>query len=300
MSERTDHAVGRLAELACLLEVAAPKAGNVHPAAPFEDSTWLDFVKSAHAIRPVMAGASDQSLGRTVLQAVRATREAVDMNTNLGIILLLAPLCATAGEKNLRTGVRRLLRSLGEDDATSVYQAIRLANPSGLGEVRQSDVRGDAPDDLIAAMRQAAMRDAVARQYVNDFADVFERLVPVLQRWINKTRGMDDAIVRLHLEQMAFEPDSLIARKCGIETASTSQRMAKEVLRMGWPNTAESRTRFEKLDAWLRADGARRNPGTSADLVTAALFVALRTDIIRPPFDWTGSLVKWGDVSCAC
>jgi triphosphoribosyl-dephospho-CoA synthase len=93
---------------------------------------------------------------------------------------------------------------------------------------------------------------------------------------------LDSAIVRLHLQFMASYPDSLIARKCGPETARKAAAGAARVLEGGWPE-AGTEALFTELDTWLREDGNRRNPGTSADLVAGCLFLALRAGIIALP-----------------
>ncbi|MCE9591466.1 MAG: triphosphoribosyl-dephospho-CoA synthase [Planctomycetes bacterium] len=280
--------------MACLLEVGAAKAGNVHPGKEFADTGLMDFAVSAVAIAPAMERAAEAGVGRAVLEAVRATQEAVKKNTNLGMLLLLAPLCAAGLEGNLRDGVRRVLSSMSMDDAACVYEAIRLAKPGGLGKAEKGDVSEAPPLPLLEAMKLAADRDAVARQYVNGFEDVFNRVTPSLVAAVRDGLGMGDAIVRAHLQQMAREPDSLIRRKCGDALAVESSHRARAVLDASWPHTAGSRAAFDEFDAWLRGDGNRRNPGTSADLIAAGLYVALRDNLIERSAGagdpWAGAL----------
>lgn len=278
---------GRWAHIACVAEVTAFKAGNVHPTAAFEEVTWETFVVSAMACAPVLNCAVERGVGPTVLECVEATRAAVGTNTNLGIILLLAPLCAVPLDRSLGEGVGRVLAALDDDDARSIYRAIRLADPGGLGRHEVADVRDNPDRSVVEAMRRAADRDAVARQYVNGFADVLDRIAPLM----SPGRGtLDQAIVWAHLEQMAHEPDSLIRRKCGEAIACESQQRAVSVLAAGWPETPDGYVRFDEFDAWSRADGHRRNPGTSADLITAGLFAALREGVIASPFMWSRTL----------
>lgn len=298
MSDVSPPSPGRAAELACLLEVIAPKAGNVHPGASFADVTWLDFVRSAHAIAPAMQEARKTGIGSAILAAVRATRNAIGRNTNLGIILLLAPLCACATD-DPRDDIARVMQSLTPEDAVAVYEAIRTAAPGGLGDAPHADVRDEPPDDLITAMALAADRDAVARQYAHGFRDIFDRLVPSLCDWLKRVDGIDQAVVGLHLEQIAHEPDSLIVRKVGREVARYAQHLAQRVLAADWPSDQRALTRFDQLDQYLREDGHRRNPGTSADLVTATLFVGIRTGLIAQPLRLAGTLDEWMDEPCA-
>ena len=266
--------VHQCATLACLLDVIAPKPGNVHRGADFEDMTFEDFALSAVAIGPVMEQAPGQSLGSTVLEAVRATRAVTSANTNLGIILLMAPI-AKAGRPVSRENVAGVLNGLDEADGKDVYEAIRLARPGGLGDVEQRDVRKEeACDDLVGAMSLAADRDSIAKQYATGFAFLFEMVVPTLREKCQQY-GRVSGMIYTALEVMATEPDSLIARKCGIEVARQASKLSKEVLLSGYPNSEESLKLLADMDFWLRADANRRNPGTTADLVTAAMFVEL-------------------------
>src|SRR5688572_21198196 len=84
--------IERCVRTACLWEATARKAGNVHPFAEFDDLKYADFVRSGEAIAPVLDAYHEQPLGITILEAIRATRAVVNTNTNLGIVLLLAPL----------------------------------------------------------------------------------------------------------------------------------------------------------------------------------------------------------------
>ena len=269
---------GRCAQLACILEVTARKAGNVHPGCGFEDLTHLDFLTSARAIVPALDGA--QPLGTTILRAVEATRAVVSTNTNLGIILLLAPLAAATRAGELRSGLESVLASTTIADSAEVYRAIRLANPSGLGQADQQDVHDEPTLPLRDVMALAADRDLIARQYANGFAEIRDVGTPILADDWQANGDLERAIVRCQLELMAACPDTLITRKAGAAEAQLSSTRAREVLDKGWPTSAESRRAFAEFDAWLRAAGRRRNPGATADLVTACLFVALWRDTI--------------------
>jgi len=276
---------GELAMMACLLEARAPKAGNVSPAKGFEGTTLRHFIEAAGAIAGPLDRAAECSLGETILEAVTESLKVTEQNVNLGIILLLGPLARAPDGADLRAGVRGVLDNLDDEDCRKVYEAIRTASPGGLGSVETADVNDPPPDDLIAAMELASERDLVARQYVNGFEQVFCDGLDWLRESCDSGLDLDNSIVRLHLKFMATYPDSLIARKCGPETAREAAARAARVLESGWPKTGTGEL-FEELDNWLREDGNRRNPGTSADLVAGCLFLALRAGIIAlPPAD---------------
>jgi triphosphoribosyl-dephospho-CoA synthase len=275
--------VGLCAQLACIWEATARKAGNVHRFADFTDVTYLDFLLSGAAIAPVLETARGRSVGETVLECIRATRRMVRTNTNLGIVLLLAPLAAVAEDTDLRSGVAHLLAALDVQDSRHVYEAIRLAVPGGLGDAPKQDVREEPTLALRDAMALAADRDLIARQYANEFAEIFDDGAPFLRRALDEMGSLEAAIIRTHLHLMADHADTLILRKRGIAEAQESARRARQVLDAGWPHGPEGRDAFTALDAWLRAEGHQRNPGATADVVTACLFVLLRVGTLRLP-----------------
>lgn len=280
--------VGQCATLACLLEVTVPKPGNVHRGADFEDLTFADFAAAAVAIGPAMVAAADgRSLGDCVLEAVQATRRWCATNVNLGIVLLLTPIAASASSatsiESVHAGVRDALKRLTPDDAAQVYEAIRLANPGSLGKVDEADVSTAAPVDLLHAMRLAANRDLVARQYADGFAELFDVITPELRRNVTVCSGLADAVIRTQLAVMRQFPDSLIARKCGLTAAKEVAVAAGQVLEAATAGEEAFQETLADFDFWLRSDGHRRNPGTTADLLAAALFVLLLTDEIPQP-----------------
>jgi len=276
--------IGQCAALATIMEATAPKPGNVHRGADFEDLSYPDFVVAATMVAPVFEAAIEAPLGATVLAAVQATRRAVDTNSNLGTVLLLAPLAKVPRTVPLDIGVRDVLARLTPEDSHDIYEAIRLARPGGLNSVETADIAGPAPENLIEAMRLAADRDLVARQYVEDFRHVLREVLPRLVQARRKFGLLSDAIVFVHLELMSEYPDSLIARRRGIEVARQAGERAARALAAHAQGAEAYQRALADLDFWLRADGHQRNPGTTADLIAAGLFAALRDGIIEPPF----------------
>jgi triphosphoribosyl-dephospho-CoA synthase len=281
-------AVGLCAQLACVWEATARKPGNVHRYQDYDDVTYLDFLASAAAVAPVLDRARAQQLGQMVLECVEATRQVVATNTNLGIILLLAPLAAVPENSEVRTGVKRVLASCDIADSLAISEAIRLAAPGGLGRAATQDVRDEPTLPLREIMALAAERDLVALQYANSFREVFEEGLPALERALREIGSLEGAIIACHLQLMAGHPDSLIARKRDHAEAENACRWARRVLDQLWPNTPTSWETLRAFDAWLRAEGHSRNPGTTADLVAACLFVALREGRITlpSPYRW--------------
>jgi triphosphoribosyl-dephospho-CoA synthase len=284
MSHVAALSIGQCATLACLLEVTTPKPGNVHRGVDFEDMTFLDFAVSAAAIGPVMDRACEGGVGPTVLEAIQATRRLVPVNTNLGTVLLIAPLAAVPRDIPLAAGIGAVLETLTPRDSQAVYEAIRLVNPGGLGRVEQLDVADEAPRDLRIAMQAAAERDLVARQYGNNFEQVLQLVVPALCRGQQTGWALTDTVIHTQMTLLHEFSDSLIQRKCGSEVAGQVSAHAAQVLRAGGPEDESYVEALSDFDFWLRTNGHRRNPGTTADLLAAGLFAALREGLLLPPF----------------
>lgn len=277
--------IGQCATLACLLEATAPKAGNVHRGADFENLTFTDFVVSSVAIGPAMEMAAERGVGRAVHEAVSATRKCVFTNTNLGMALLIAPLAAVPRDRPITAvSVGDVLSRLTPDDCRLVYEAIRLAQPGGLGHAESMDIADEPPADLVVAMRAAADRDLVARQYTENFRLVLDEVVSALVAGRKQGWSLTDAIIHTHLLLIARHGDTLIVRKCGAEVAGKACALAEKVLAAGKPGDESYLEAVADFDFWLRSDGNRRNPGTTADLVAAALFAGLRDGLLRPPW----------------
>jgi triphosphoribosyl-dephospho-CoA synthase len=269
--------IAAAAQLACLLEASAPKPGNVSPGLHFHDTRYEDFLASAVAIGPVMAEAGCRPLGATIRTAVDATRRWTRANTNLGIVLLFAPLARAAAHRggSLRTRLAAVLAETTTADAADVYLAIRAAAPSGLGTASSEDVHSAPAVTLREAMALAADRDTIAREYVTDFATTFEIGAPALRDARAAGLSWDDAVVEAFLALLAAAPDTHVARKLGDPAADVLTARAAEVRAVGGVRTAEGRRAIAALDAELRDARNARNPGTTADLVAAALFVVI-------------------------
>jgi triphosphoribosyl-dephospho-CoA synthase len=270
---RMSDRISEFVQTACIWEACARKVGNVHRHRDFADTSLTDFLIAAAAIGPVFR--ESLPVGETVLKAVEASMNAVGQNVNLGIVLLLAPLA------------RNQTDGFTIEDARNVYQAIRLANPGGLGKAKDQDVRDEPTGTLQEVMSLAAGRDAIARQYANGFMDISDYGVKKFTSLFNKWRTVEPTIIDFQLQWLAEEPDSLIARKAGDAMAEIVRRKAMVPANLGL-ETTEGRKAGREFDAYLRSDGNRLNPGTTADIIAAVLFVALRERIVTPGdrFPW--------------
>lgn len=279
--------VARAYEDACLTEVRALKPGNVGVHADGHDMTVEDFVASARVSAPAM-GRPGITVGERILAAVEATWAEVGCNTNLGIVLLCAPLAHAAlapGSGELRARVRGVLDRLTVADAELAFQAIRRAAPAGLGRSARHDVRDPPTATLLEAMAEAAGRDLIARQYAAAYEDVFAVGVSrIRDARADLAGGAPEAeawaATSAYLAFLARFPDSHVARKYSLARAENVRRRAEvlegEFRRCRRP--MEMKRPLLDFDAALKAENV--NPGTSADLTAASLLAVRLADIL--------------------
>jgi triphosphoribosyl-dephospho-CoA synthase len=268
---------------ACLDELRAPKAGNVHDFSDGHGMTVSDFELSAEVTREWIARPGAR-VGERIRGAIAATRKAVDCNTNLGIVLMSAPIAAAAergGVGDLRAAIGRVLAGLGVTDATDTFEAIMLASPAGLGESAEHDVREPATVTLLQAMQTAADRDRIAWNYSNRFADIFEIGIPAFRRAMARWNDWLWATAAVHFAVMSAFPDTHIFREHGAEAAENARKGAA-VVRASLDKAddpARLMPEIMALDELLKQKG--HNPGTSADLTVATVFAVRLSDGLR-------------------
>jgi triphosphoribosyl-dephospho-CoA synthase len=277
---------GWAASMACLLEAGAPKPGNVHPAAAFPDLTYDDLVAAAIALGPILQRAADASLGTVILAAVRQSRRVTRSNANLGMILALAPLAAVQADgwtwapesdslAPLNAAVIAVLDKLDAADAAAIWLAIGEARAGGMGTTRRHDLAGPPPRDFLAAMRLAADSDSISALWAIGYADVLGALVADLAVALAESRDWRQAIVDAFVRHLARGPDSLITRRHGVTVAADVSARAAVVVAT---DPADRSRAVADFDRSLRAP-RRINPGTTADLVAAALYILLRSSL---------------------
>ncbi|MGZ8416350.1 MAG: triphosphoribosyl-dephospho-CoA synthase [Methyloceanibacter sp.] len=266
---------------ACLAELDALKPGNVHRLAAGHNMTVEDFVASAEAAAPCM-GEKKLAVGQRIGRAVEATRTAVGQNTNLGIVLLAAPLANAAFSRDagdLQSRLHRVLNGLDVDDAREAYRAIRETKPGGLGDAPAHDVAAEPKVSLLEAMRAGEARDRIAWNYTHDYADIFTLglrwLAQARERWAEPCLASPSwAVTRVYLGFLAHLPDTLIERKFGTRIA-TEVRDEAGPIEAGLTECQSPEAMTAPLAAFDRALKERGlNPGTSADLTVATLFAA--------------------------
>ncbi len=275
-------------EQACLTELEALKPGNVHVHAEGHDMTVNDFRISA-AIAADHLSRRDVPLGEKILRAVEATVAKVGCNTNLGIVLLCAPLVQAAeaalaqGGGTLRERLGRVLRDLTIEDARAVYKAIRIAAPGGLGASDEHDVADEPSVTLGEAMAAAESRDRIAFQYTHDFENVFDLGLTRWREALSEETSEEEAAAHVYMGFLGGFPDSHIERKYSSAMAEEVRGRAVELeTRLaGLSGAEEQKAAMLAFDTELK--NRNLNPGTSADLTVASLLTAKLADILARP-----------------
>jgi triphosphoribosyl-dephospho-CoA synthase len=271
MSAWTSRALADAYHEACAADVQAFKPGNVSLHSPGHGMHAADFLRSAERSAPAISRPG-AALGERILDAVRATRQAVACNTNLGIVLLCAPLIQARLDHprlSLADAVQRVLDATTVADTAAVFDAIRLASPGGLGRSPEHDVSGPASAGLVGVMRHAAARDMIARQYAEGFAGLLGDIQPRLATCLAAGDGTAAAVRRLYIDLLGRYPDSHVQRRHGVRAARELCREAERLGRRCRAEPGRARMLLTHLDRRLKARGV--NPGTTADLCVAAL-----------------------------
>lgn len=269
---------------ACELELQAFKPGNVSIYADGHAMCVQDFRISAQVSAASLCN-PDYSLGEKIYYAVQATREAVGCNTNLGIILLCAPLLHAAADCNrhltLKQSLAKVLDNTSVADADWVFKAIALAAPGGLGDSDEQDVHSAPTLVLREIMQIASHKDRIALQYVTNFKDVFDFGVLRYNEGFNRWGKKDWAAVWVYTGLLSQYPDSHIERKYGdrySELVTTRMQWLDAALdNSSKPERLE--TLFQDVDEEFKLKGI--NPGTTADITVATILAVLLNNFLN-------------------
>jgi triphosphoribosyl-dephospho-CoA synthase len=299
--------------LAILLEASSHKPGNVSVVTNFEKTRYEHFLASAVAARSSLdqaarkgiavhngeVGATGIGVGKIIKDCVKD----IDSwqhggNTLLGTVILLIPIAAAAGltfmeedfeVSRLRRNVKTIVESTTPADAVNLYEAMRIAKPSGLGNVPKLDVKDPTSTrrilqekvTLFQVFQIAEKYDTICSEWVNNYPLTFELAYPYLSKQIVEGNDLNQAILHTFLQVLAKCPDTFIARKTSLEKAKEVSAGAAQILGAGGLETADGRRRLAEFDAKLRESSNLLNPGTTADIVGAALSISI-LDGYRP------------------
>ncbi|MDH5482132.1 MAG: triphosphoribosyl-dephospho-CoA synthase [Candidatus Bathyarchaeota archaeon] len=307
-NEKAKH-ISQCLELAILFEVSADKPGNVNLVVGFEGTRHEHFLASAVAAASYFESAAKQGMAFSrgeihisnvgLGQIIKECATDVNAwqhggNTLLGTIILLSPIAVAAGMTSakeehifeiseLRRNLRHVVESTTAEDAVKIYEAIKIATPSGLGKAPELDVND--PDSMNRIVKEnvslyqvfkiASSYDGVCSEWVNNYPITFDFAYPYLMEQIKSDKDLNAAIIHTFLKVLAEYPDTFIARKVGSGKAQEVSSMAEEVLRLGGLKTLIGKERMHDFDLTLRESGSLLNPGTTADIIAAALALGI-------------------------
>jgi triphosphoribosyl-dephospho-CoA synthase len=302
--------ISRCATLAGLLEVSGyPKPGNVHRTQDFAETRYEHFLAAAVATAPsynllaikgfdALEGLIDWrdiEIGKIILHAtMESLKWQTGGNVNLGIILLFAPLAAAGGASlcnndyvdpnKLRKHLSLVINATSSIDSVNVYKAIASAtSPRVLGESMEIDVFDDSSKrkildeglNLLDIFRKCAARDSICSEWVSDFNIVFKIGYPHLKKFLRIYDDINKATVNTFLKILSEQPDSLISRKIGVGVAKQVSARAKDILEVGGASSIQGLKMLNEFDIELQKEQGVKNPGTTADLTAASLFILL-------------------------
>ena len=301
--------ISKCLELAILFEVSADKPGNVNLTTGFEGTLYEHFLASAVAAAPWFELAAERGIAVSqrkfdvsnvrIGQIIRSCVCDIDIwqhggNTLLGTVILLSPIAVAAGMasvlkqgvseiQRLRDNLKRITESTRPQDAVDVYEAIRIAKPSGLGKAPELDLNdSDSVDRIVKenitlyqVFQIASAYDRVCSEWVSNYPITFELAYPHLIGQIEETGNLNEAIIHTFLRVLAEYPDTFIARKTGIEKAKEVSAKARKILELGGLETSLGRKNLHEFDGELRRSSNDLNPGTTADIVAAALALCI-------------------------
>ncbi|HME51451.1 MAG TPA: triphosphoribosyl-dephospho-CoA synthase [Candidatus Lokiarchaeia archaeon] len=305
--------LGGCCTLAELLEISAsPKPGNVHRFSKAEQhgKSYEQFLSAIIATAPCYVTIAEEAcnlakdgedikehlhLGPTIKAACESMIAAQSAgNLLLGHILLLVPLVASASifatseqetAVDFRSIVRDVTSSGNTDDVIELYEGIRTCNPGGLGKVDKLDVMAPDFDEELRASNATFQdafainkdTDSISHEWTSGFDITIDENFPRLQALVSDGMTINDATIQLYLEVLSRHPDSLVTRKNGIATSNRVSEQAREVLDAGGMADVKGRKVVAAFDMELANAGGKLNPGTTADLTAAALFLLLAT-----------------------
>jgi len=304
LPDKAKH-IAKSLELSILFEVSADKPGNVNLVTGFEGTRYEHFLASAVAAEPHFELAARRgiavSLGEISLHNVGLGSIVKDCiadisawqyggNTLLGTIILFIPIAVAAGMTStneecifeiseIRKNLNPIVEATTPEDAINVYEAIKIANPSGLGKAPDLDINN--PDSvnriikenvsLLQVFQIASNYDNVCFEWVNNYPITFDFAYPHLMEQIKTFKDLNTAVVHTFLKVLGKYPDTFIARKVGFGKAQEISLMAEEVLKLGGLGTSEGKAKLREFDLMLRKSSNLLNPGTTADIIAAAL-----------------------------
>lgn len=276
--------IARCAQLAMILEVSAtPKPGNIDRDHNYTDTRFEHFLASAVGVYPILekAARSKSGVGAFIHEAVAESGKwQKGGNTHFGAFLLLIPLVMAAGRCTQKTSLqwhtRRVVRKTTVEDAVEFYKAfseakvkVKSAEDLDLGDTASIDKIKTQGLTLYDLMKISCSYDMIAEEWVNGFRKTFD-CAGSIQEMIEE-KGINDAIVHTFMLNLAFHKDTFIQTKFDSKKAEEISLRAENIFEKSFLEDIMDDIRA--FDEELLNEGI--NPGSTADIIIAGLFVAL-------------------------
>jgi len=299
----------RCTNLSSLLELSGwPKPGNVHRTQNFKDTSFEHFLAGISAIQPNLRTLcekvyttidNDKQSFSNIELGVFFKESVIEMmkwqtggNVILGHILILAPLSSAASiciklKKHSLIDFELILNKIIEDttvnDTLHLYEAIKLSNPGGLGQIDKYDVNDPSVFEEIIRdeiklkeiFKKSLDYDLISREYAMGFKIVLKEGLPYFLNSFREHRDINKTIVNTYLKLLSSHLDTLIIRKAGKPEAIKISEMASKIISQGGISTKKGLKLTIKFDKKLQKQNGKLNPGTTADLLAGVIFCAL-------------------------
>ena len=260
---------------ACRKDIELIKPGNVNIKSPHSDTNAEDYLESS-LLSSKELFKPDYSLGERILNSIKITRSKIKTNTNLGIILLCAPIihaCIYFNNLTMREGIKKTLSSSTVKDTQDLCMAINISAPGGLGTREIYDTASKPTVNILEIMNHSASYDRISYQYSHDYSDIFDFIIPRLVFLNKKHNSLDISLSLMFMEILAKIPDSHISRKFDDKIAKKTSNNASDLLKILDREYSPDylADRLNNLDYEYKKKGI--NPGTTADLLVASLMI---------------------------
>ena len=259
----------------CKKDIELIKPGNVNLLSSHKDTKAQDYLDSAILSSKELFN-QNYSLGKRILESVNVTRSQVNVNTNLGIILLCAPVIQSYIDFNnldLREGIKKTLSTTSIKDTHDLCAAINISSPGGLGDSDMYDTASYPNVSIKQIMDYSQEYDRISYQYSHNFSDIFDFIIPKLEFLNQRYESLDISLSLLFIEILAKIPDSHISRKFGDKIAKKTSNNAHDLLKiLDREHDPDYLAKaLNNLDYEYKKKGI--NPGTTADLLVASLMI---------------------------
>ncbi len=222
-------------------------------------------------------------------------------NTILGSILLYVPLTVSIAAslvnkpsfsvEDIGKWLKTVIQNTTVDDTVGLYRAFIRSTPGG-HKIKEDPEWSDAHSrydfdnpnvidnimedelKLIDLFKMSSDVDEISQEYANNFQLILGEVYPFVAAISHSLEDLEEAIVRSFVWLLSKRADGLIIKKAGRARAEEIRALA-EITMKNWSEINGPEELIVKLDESLRQEGNLLNPGTTADIISTAVFCRL-------------------------